>query len=127
MPRVYLAGPPFADEYRRRATEFVKARGWEPVDPMRRDFRGATQGFEEEILSGDLADIDSCDAVLAAFTAPDEGTAMEAWYAHSRGHRVVAYTGGTPAHPWAVYVSESVHASLEDAVAAACPTTRETA
>jgi nucleoside 2-deoxyribosyltransferase len=85
---------------------------------MRRDFRGGTVGHEAEIVDGDLADIDSCDAVLAAFTAPDEGTAMEAWYAHSRGVRVVVYTGGTPAHPWTVYVAESVHASLEDAIAA---------
>jgi len=118
--RVYLAGPPFADEYRRRAAALVRERGWEPIDPMRRDFRGATQGHEAEIVSGDLADIDSCDAVLAAFTAPDEGTAMETWYAHSNGLPVVAYTGGTPPHPWTVYVAQSVHASLEDAVAAAC-------
>ena len=118
MPRVYLAGPPFADEYRRRATELVTAAGWEAVDPMRRDFRGATAGHEAEIVEGDLADIDSCAVLLAAFTFPDEGTAMEAWYAHSRGIPVVAYTGGTPAHPWAVYVSRSVHAQLEEAVAA---------
>ncbi len=118
MPRVYLAGPPFADEYRLRAAELVRAGGWEPVDPMRRDFRGATVGHEAEIVDGDLADIDSCDAVLAAFTAPDEGTAMEAWYAHAHGVPVVAYTGGTPAHPWAAYVSASVHALLEDAVGA---------
>jgi len=120
VPRLYLAGPPFADEYRRRAAALVRGHGWEPVDPMRRDFRGATQGHEAEIVDGDLEDIDSCDAVLASFTAPDEGTAMEAWYAHSRGRPVVAYTGGTPAHPWTVYVSQSMHASLEDAVAAAC-------
>src|SRR5581483_55676 len=94
--RVYLAGPPFADEYRRRASELVLAAGWEPVDPMRRDFRGATAGHEAEIVEGDLRDIDSCDAMLAAFTAADEGTAMEAWYAHSRGLRVVGYTGGEP-------------------------------
>src|SRR5918911_419809 len=109
--RVYLAGPPFADEYRRRA-------GWEPVDPMRRDFRGRTSGREDEIVRGDLADIDACDAVLAAFTHPDEGTAMEAWYAHGAGKRVVAYTGGTPPHPWTVYVADGVFAELEDAVAA---------
>ena len=75
--RVYLAGPPFAEEYRRRAASLVRAAGWEPVDPMRRDFRGRTEGYEREIVEGDLADIDSCDAVLAAFTHPDEGTAME--------------------------------------------------
>ena len=120
MRRVYLAGPPFADEYRVRATALVQERGGEPVDPMRRDFRGGTEGHEEEIVIGDLADIDSCDTVLAAFTAPDEGTSMEAWYAHSKGIPVVAYTGGEPVHPWTVYVSESVHVTLEDAVTAAC-------
>jgi nucleoside 2-deoxyribosyltransferase len=116
--RVYLAGPPFADEYRRRAAELLQAAGHEPVDPMRRDFRADTRGHEAEIVEGDLADIDSCDAVLAAFTAPDEGTAMEAWYAHSRGIAVIAYTGGSPAHPWTVFVSRSVHALLDDAVTA---------
>lgn len=116
--RIYLAGPPFADEYRRRATGLVRAAGWESVDPMRRDFRNATVGHESELVEGDLRDIDTCDAVLAAFTAPDEGTAMEAWYAHSSGIPVVAYTGGEPAHPWTVYVASSVHAALEDAVMA---------
>jgi nucleoside 2-deoxyribosyltransferase len=115
---VYLAGPPFAEEYRRRAAELVRNRGWEPVDPMRRDFRGRTAGHEAEIVEGDLADIDACDAVLASFTTSDEGTAMEAWYAHRAGKPVVVYTGGTPPHPWTVYVAASVHAALEDAVAA---------
>jgi nucleoside 2-deoxyribosyltransferase len=118
MRRVYLAGPPFADEYRTRAAALVAAAGFEAVDPMRRDFRGGTVGHETEIVEGDLADIDSCDVVLAAFTAPDEGTAMEAWYAHSRGIAVVGYTGGTPAHPWAVYVTRSLHTQLENAVLA---------
>ena len=118
MPRVYLAGPPFAEEFRRRASALAQAAGWDPVDPMRRDFRGATVGHEAEIVEGDLADIGSCDAVLAAFTAPDEGTAMEAWYAHARGIPVIAYTGGTPAHPWTVYVAASVHADLGDAISA---------
>jgi nucleoside 2-deoxyribosyltransferase len=118
MSRVYLAGPPYAEEYRRRAETLVRELGWEPVDPMRRDFRGQTEGHEAEIVDGDLAEIDSCDAVLAAFTSPDEGTAMEAWYAHRLGKRVVAYTGGTPPHPWTVYVSDAVHADLELAVRA---------
>ena len=116
--RVYLAGPPLADEYRRRASELLRARGHEPVDPMRRDFRGLTEGNEREIVEGDLADIDACDAVLAAFTEPDEGTAMEAWYAHGAGKPVVVYTGGARPHPWTVYLAASIHARLEDAVAA---------
>ena len=118
LRRVYLAGPQYAEEYRRRAAALVRGSGWEPVDPMRRDFRGRTQGHEAEIVDGDLAEIESCDAVLAAFTSPDEGTAMEAWYAHSLGKRVIVYTGGTPPHPWTVYVAEVVHAELERAVGA---------
>ena len=118
MRRVYLAGPPYADEYRRRAALLVRELGWEPVDPMRRDFRGRTQGKETEIVEGDLAEIESCDAVLAAFTSPDEGTAMEAWHAHTLGKRVVAYTAGTPPHPWTVYVADAVCDELERAVQA---------
>ena len=118
MKRVYLAGPPYADEYRRRATRLIKERGWQPVDPMRRDFRGRTEGRERELVEGDLADIDSCDAVLAAFTHRDEGTAMEAWYAHAHGTPVVAYTGGTPPHPWTIYVTTRVCSELDEAIAA---------
>lgn len=118
MPRVYLAGPPYADEYRARAAVLARAAGFEPVDPMRRDYRGSTEGREAEIVEGDLADIDSSDVVLASFTAPDEGTSMEAWYAHSRGIPVVVYTGGSWAHPWTVYVARSVHVTLEEAVRA---------
>jgi nucleoside 2-deoxyribosyltransferase len=118
MRRVYLAGPPDAEEYRRRATALLGKAGLEPVDPMRRDFRGRTEGHEAEIVAGDLADIDSCDAVLASFTAADEGTAMEAWYAHRSGVPVIVYTGGTRLHPWTSYVATSVHTELEDAVEA---------
>jgi nucleoside 2-deoxyribosyltransferase len=114
--RVYLAGPPFAEEYRRRAAQLLRARGCEAVDPMRRDFRGRTEGNETAIVEGDLEEIDSCDAMLAAFTGPDEGTAMEAWHAHTREIPIVAYTGGTPAHPWTVYVAAEVCADLEAAV-----------
>ena len=85
---------------------------------MRRDFRGRTEGHEAEIVEGDLAEIASCNAVLADFTRPDEGTAMEAWHARGLGRPVVVYTGGTPAHPWTVYLAHSVHADLADAVAA---------
>jgi hypothetical protein len=58
----------------------VRAAGLEPIDPMHRDFRGRTEGRETEIVEGDLEEIASCDPVLACFTRPDEGTAMEAWH-----------------------------------------------
>lgn len=116
--RVYLAGPPAADEYRRRATALLRSAGHTPIDPFRRDFRGATAGHEEEIVTGDLLDIDGCDAVLADFSEADEGTAMEAWYARSHGTPVVGHTGGRTPHPWVVYVARSLHADLEAAVSA---------
>jgi nucleoside 2-deoxyribosyltransferase len=116
--RVYVAGPPSSDEYRRRAKELVRERGWEPVDPFVRDFRGRTHGHEAEIVEGDLADIRSCDAVIADFTVPDEGTSMESWYARDLGKRVVAYTGAVEPHPWTVYVAAAVCEQLEDAVRA---------
>ncbi len=114
--RVYLAGPPDADEYRRRASALLEEAGHEPVDPMHRDFRGRTAGHEREIVEDDLAEIGSCDALLADFSEPDEGTAMEAWHAHSIRTPVVACTGGRTPHPWVVYVAESVHAELSAAV-----------
>jgi nucleoside 2-deoxyribosyltransferase len=114
--RVYVAGPPHAEEYRRRAIALLREHGHEPIDPMRRDFRGRTEGNERAIVEGDLEEIDGCDAVLAAFTAPDEGTAMEAWYARTMAKRLVAYTGGTPAHPWTVYVADVVCSDLDEAV-----------
>ena len=40
---------------------------------------------------------------------------MEAWHAHATGKPVVAYTGGTPPHPWTVYVAAEVCADLEQA------------
>ncbi|MDX6398832.1 MAG: hypothetical protein QOJ43_2240, partial [Gaiellaceae bacterium] len=39
-------------------------------------------------------------------------------YAHSRGLPVIVYTGGTPAHPWTVFVATAVYADLEDATRA---------
>lgn len=116
--RVYLAGPPDADDYRRRASELLERAGHVPVDPMRRDYRGRTAGHEEEIVLGDLADIDACDVLLADFTEPDEGTAMEAWYAHAAGKPVVAFTGPQAPHPWVVYVASELHEGLADAVRA---------
>ena len=114
---MYLAGPPFAEEYRRRATALVEAAGWEAVDPMRRDFRGRTQGNERAIVEGDLADIDGCDAVLAAFTAPDEGTAMEAWYAHRPASRSSPIPAERPPTRGRCTRRLRSRPSLEDAVA----------
>src|SRR5262249_51853546 len=115
MRRVYLAGPPFAEEYRRRAASLLAECGLEPVDPMRRDFRARPEATEAEIVDGAPGETAPGAAVLADSPRPDEGTAMEAWHAHALGKPVIVYTGGTPPHPWTVYVADSVHADLADA------------
>jgi hypothetical protein len=38
---------------------------------------------------------------------------MESWYAHTLAKLVVAYTGGTPPHPWTVYVADVICDDLE--------------
>jgi hypothetical protein len=43
---------------------------------------------------------------------------MEAWYAHAHGTPVVACTGGSPPHPWIVYVATRVCSDLDEAIAA---------
>lgn len=115
MARVYLAGHPYADDYRAQATLLL---GTAAVDPMVRDFRGNERGNAAVIVEGDLAEILRCDVVLANFATPDEGTSMEAWYAYSKGIPVVAYTGGSRLHPWVEYIADAVCMSLGDACAA---------
>lgn len=112
-PLVYLAGPPYADEYRRRAIDWLGDRA---VNPMRNDFRGIEQGNEVKIVHLDLADIDRCGILLANFVHPDEGTAMECWYAYTNGKTVIAYTGGSRVHPWTRFVAKAVYPDLEDAL-----------
>jgi nucleoside 2-deoxyribosyltransferase len=111
---VYMAGPPDADEYRQHASELLRRAGHVPIRCGTSAAR--TIGHEEEIVVGDLADVDSRDVVLADFSEPDEGTAMEAWYARSVGKPVVARTGGRAPHPWVVYVASSVNRELGEAV-----------
>lgn len=121
--RVYLAGPPYANEYRFRAAALMESVYYEPVNPMVRDFRGNEVGNEAEIVEGDVAEIDTCHAVLADFTRPDEGTAMECWHAFTHGIPIVAYTGGSKLHPWVSYVASAVVEQLDDAAEAivVCP------
>ncbi|HSS80351.1 MAG TPA: hypothetical protein VLK24_04040 [Gaiellaceae bacterium] len=89
MRRIYLAGPPFAEEYRRRAG----LRAGRPDAPRLPRQHGRPRG-------------------------PDRGGRLEEIASHRLGKPVVVDTGGTPPHPWTVYVGTSVHAALEDAVAA---------
>ena len=113
VQRIYLAGPPYAEEYRRRAKALVQRRASSPSIRCGATSAAGRRGTRREIVEGDLADIDACDAVLAAFTAPDEGTAMEAWHAHAPGSRSSPTRAARRAHPWTVYIAAEVCDGLD--------------
>jgi nucleoside 2-deoxyribosyltransferase len=103
--RVYLAGAihgmntyqatAWRDEAKRLRPDI------EFVDPMVRDDRGQEDANVDAIVDGDLADIASCDAVLASAENPSWGTAMEIRAAsHEMGKRVIAFRWKPDVSPW---------------------------
>lgn len=117
MTLTYLAGPILG-------TSDVQASDWRAVaraalggrvlDPMTRDYRGREAGNSAAIVSGDLADIDRCDSVLAFCWTPSYGTAMEIFYAFHAGKRVVVVVPAGPVSPWLVAHSSVVTRSLQE-------------
>jgi len=118
--RVYLAGHYNADAYRTAASAQLRALGHEPVDPMRRDYRGREDEHVAEIVQGDLRDVVDCDLVLASWSTDDTGTSMECWFAHGIGRPVVGFVDqpGQRIGPWVRYICRSVHVGLADALGA---------
>lgn len=108
--RVYLAGPIFgtSDEeawaWRKELRdEFPSV---EFVDPMARDYRGREDESPQEIVDSDLADIASCDIVLANCWKVSAGTAMELRAAFAEMHKKTIVIARPPVSPWLL-----VHAS----------------
>lgn len=122
--RVYLAGPIFgcSDDacfgWRVTAKRLL-APVCQCVDPMLRDYRGKELEAVAPIVEGDLAAIQTCDAILAMATAPSWGTAMEIRAAYAIGKPVVAVCAG-PVSPWLAY-----HATVELSLHAACARLRQ--
>lgn len=119
--RVYLAGPinGCSDE---------EARGWreeakrlrpdiEWLDPMVRDYREREDANADTIVSGDLSDIASCDAVLAWVSRATWGTAMELRAAAAEYHiPVIGWGAPESVSPW-LRVHVRLLPSLAEAVA----------
>lgn len=124
---MYLAGPinGCSDEeargWREHAAQLLGER-WECVTPMRRDYRGREAANVARIVEGDKDDIEGCDAVLVMAERPSWGTAMEVYFAHNRGKRVVAICSANPS-PWLAYHTGRICSTLADA----CAYLRETA
>ena len=106
--KIYLAGPinGCSDEDCRDWRDYAKEAlvGHETVDPMRNDYRGKEKGHEKTIVETDKADIDGCDLLLENVPKPSVGTAMEIFYAHSKGKKVIIVVPpGGPVSPWLAY------------------------
>lgn len=118
--RIYLAGPVYgcSDSEAHAWRDIVRAdhlgRTNELVDPMVRDYRGVELDNVEAIVTGDKADIDRCDAVLANCWQPSYGTAMEILYAHERNKIVVVVSDS--GSPWLAAHAELVTPHLESAL-----------
>jgi|LakMenEpi03Aug12_release.lakeMendotaPanAssembly.Ray.scaffolds.fasta_scaffold131917_5 nucleoside 2-deoxyribosyltransferase len=124
--RVYLAGPIFgkADAecmgWRMDAAHWLRLRGFKPVDPMRRDYRGREDICPEKIVSQDQEDIFSCGYMLANANAPSWGTAMELVYGRATDCSVVAFAtfANSPAiSPWLRQYTDAIYESLDHALA----------
>lgn len=87
------------------------------LDPMRRDYRGREDECAEEIVEGDIADIDASDLLLVNAPSPSWGTAMEVFYAY-RTSKTVAMVCPQEAKisPWQRFHSHHIFHSFEDAI-----------
>lgn len=116
--KVYLAGPIFGrtDEdcrvWRERA-KCLLGGAIKTLDPMRRDYRGCEASAANDIVRGDLKDIEECDVVLANVSSPSWGTAMEIAIASRAGKAVFAFGVASPISPWLLHHCEFIHEDLE--------------
>ena len=116
---VYLCGPINGcnDTECRDWREYAKSKLRHTLDPMRRDYRGREAECAEEIVKGDMKDIEDCSVVLANCPKPSVGTSMEILLAHQQSKLVIAVVPDeSTASPWLCYHCEEIHESLEDAI-----------
>ena len=125
MSVIYLAGPingctdPEARDWR---TDIAKRLPEHTIlSPMVRDYHGHEYLSADEIVSGDKADIDSCDILIAYCPKPSVGTSMEVLYAWERRHHVIVWapSGHPTMSPWLRYHAHTICVSLDSTTAAA--------
>jgi len=85
------------------------------LDPMRRDYRGIEGGNVNEIVHGDIRDLESSEFVLVNATRPSWGTAMEVRAAWSEyGLTVVSFVEDSKVSPWLAYHSSRIVKTVEE-------------
>ena len=85
------------------------------LDPMRRDYRGKEDESANEIVAGDIADIQASDFILVNATRPSWGTAMEIVYCRIHAKRIICFTGDSRISPWLRYHSTRIFKTVEQA------------
>jgi nucleoside 2-deoxyribosyltransferase len=125
---VYLAGPingcsdAEAKDWRERVKcSFGAHERVTFLDPMRRDYRGRElePGIAEEIVAGDLEDIEASDVLLVAVPKPSIGTAMEVFHAHANlAKPVIIWHDSDKPSPWLVVHSARIERTLHGAILA---------
>jgi hypothetical protein len=89
----------------------------EPIDPMKRDYRGREQDSYREIVDLDKLDIRNADALIVRYVKPSVGTSMEILYAWTLQKPIVVWVDtDTPLSPWLRYHSTACVNSLQEAL-----------
>lgn len=119
--KIYLCGPingctdAECKDWREYAKTMIGAA--DCVDPMRRDFRGIEGDHTAEIVEGDKADIEECDALLVNRPKASEGTSMEVYIAWTlKKFIVVVHPVDQPISPWMRYHSNAIVHTMQEAI-----------
>lgn len=120
--RVYLAGPIFGCtdaemSWRASATELLKERDMEAVNPLKRDYRGKEREHLRDIVEDDKREILNSDALIVMADKPSVGTSMEVLFAYDHAKYIVVVGKIGALSPWLIYHADRVVDSLEAAVA----------
>jgi len=121
--RVYIAGPIQGDEsrqdYRSTLTKILLECGHTVYDPWEVEGRKnlfADVGYEvaRNLMKKRLADVSSCEALLAYFPRDSVGTAIEAMHAQNLGKNVVVICPMKRPTPWIIGISRHFYRSIEE-------------
>jgi len=122
--KIYLCGPIMdaasgeAKDWRARAKKRLAGK-FTVLDPMRRNFRDKEIDSANEIVEFDLQDVRDADIILANYSKPSIGTAMEVFYASfDLGKFVVAFSPFEfkECSPWMVRFCTKILPSLDEAI-----------
>lgn len=86
------------------------------LDPMRRDYRGKEAESVRAIIDGDIQDINESDILLVNASRPSWGTAMEVFFAASKGSLlIVTVCPDEKPSPWLIGHSTIIKKTFSEA------------